>query len=214
MNLPGYKYNPPGIIKFLFNDFTWNTSNDKILLTFDDGPNPETTENILKKLSDHKIKAAFFCIGKNINQNPELAQQIKDEEHLICNHSFNHLMLTKVSDAEIGNEIRLFNETLESTLGIKTKYFRPPYGRLNFRVKNKLKSLGLKTIMWSLITYDFENDFNIVNRSVDKYLRRNSIVVLHDNNKSKDIIEDSIDYIAAKVNENDFRFGEPLECLK
>ena len=123
-------------------------------------------------------------------------------------------MLTKVSDAEIENEIRLFNETLISTLGMKTKYFRPPYGRFNFRVRRKFNSLGLKTVMWSLIAFDFENDFNIVKRSVDKYLRRNSIVVLHDNNKSKDIIEDSIDYIAAKVNDNDFRFGEPLECLK
>ncbi len=212
--MPGYKYNPPGIIKFLFNDFTWNTSNDKVLLTFDDGPNPETTEKILKKLNDNKIKAAFFCVGNNIKQNPDLAKQINDEGHLICNHTFNHLMLTKVSDAEIENEIRLFDETLNSVLGIEIKFIRPPYGKFNFRVKNKLNSLGLKIIMWSLITYDFKNDFSIVKKSVDKYLRSNSIIVLHDSNKSKDIIEDSIDYIVNKVNENDFRFGEPLECLK
>ncbi len=210
----GYKYNPPGIIKFLFSDFTWNTSNDKILLSFDDGPNPGTTEKILQKLNDNKIKAAFFCVGKNIKQNSELAKQIITEGHLICNHTFNHLMLTKVSNAEIENEIKLFNETLDSVLGIESKYFRPPYGRFNFRVRRKLNSLGLKTVMWSLITYDFEGDFSIVKKSVDKYLRSDSIIVLHDSNKSKNILEESIDYIFKKVNENDFRFGEPRECLK
>jgi peptidoglycan-N-acetylglucosamine deacetylase len=214
LSLAGYKYNPPAIVKFLFNDFTWNTSNDKVLLTFDDGPNPGTTENILQKLSDYKIKAAFFCTGNNIKQNPELAKQIKDEGHQICNHTFNHLILTKVSAAEIENEIRLFDDTLNSVLGIETKFFRPPYGRFNFRVRKNLNAINLKTIMWSLITYDFKNDYSIVKKSLDKYLRSNSIIVLHDNNKSKNIIEDSIDYIVEKVNEKDFRFGEPLECLK
>ncbi len=210
----GFKYNPPGIIKFLFSDFIWTSAKDKILLTFDDGPNPGTSEVILKKLNDNKIKAAFFCIGNNIQQNPELAKQIINEGHLICNHSFNHLMITKVSDAEIENEIKLFNEILNSVLGIETKYFRPPFGRFNFRVKIKLNSLGLKTVMWSLLTYDFKNDFNVVKKTIDNYLRSDSIIVLHDNNKPKDIIEESIDYIVAKVNEKDFRFGEPRECLK
>ena len=210
----GYKYNPPGIIKFLFSDFTWNTSNDKILLTYDDGPNPGTTEKILKKLNDNKIKAAFFCVGKNIKQNSELAKQIITEGHLICNHTFNHLILTKVSNAEIENEIKLFNEALNSVLEIETKYFRPPFGRFNFRVKNRLNSLGLKSVMWNLLTYDFKNDFSVVKKSVDKYLRSDSIIVLHDSNKSKNMIEESIDYIVEKVNENDFRIGEPSECLK
>jgi len=214
LSLIGYKYDPPGIIKFLFDDFTWNTSNDKVLLTFDDGPNPGTTVKILKKLDQNKIKAVFFCVGNNIKKNPGLAKEINDKGHLICNHTFNHLMLTKVSDAEIENEIRLFNETLNSVLGIETKFFRPPFGRFNFRVRRKINSLGLNTVIWSLLTFDFQNNISVLKKSVDKYLRSNSIIVLHDSNNSKDIVEDSISYIVEKVNENDFRFGEPLECLK
>ena len=58
-----YLYNPPILLKKVFNDFSWNTNNGKVLLTFDDGPNPGTTEIILKKLSEEKIKALFFCVG-------------------------------------------------------------------------------------------------------------------------------------------------------
>lgn len=214
MSLSRYKYNPPGIIKFFFSDFIWYTANDKVLITFDDGPNPSSTEKILQKLNDNKLKAAFFCVGNNIKQNPELAKQINDEGHLICNHTFNHKMLNKISDSEIDDEINTFNETLNSVIGIETNYFRPPYGRFNFRVKNKLNLIGLKTAMWSLLTYDYKNDFKMVRKSIDKYLSNNSIIVLHDNYKSKDIIEESMDYIVEQVNKKDFRFGEPLECLQ
>ena len=63
-----YLYDPPGILKVMFSGFYWNTNNNKILLTFDDGPNPETTEIILKRLSEEKIKAMFFCVGENIKK--------------------------------------------------------------------------------------------------------------------------------------------------
>ena len=92
-----YRYSPPLIIKKLFKDFYWNTSNGKILLSFDDGPTTELTEVILNILSQNKIKAAFFCLGNNVKNSQSLVNDILTEGHLIGNHTFNHKRLTKIS---------------------------------------------------------------------------------------------------------------------
>jgi hypothetical protein len=68
--------------------------------------------------------------------------------------------------------------------------------------------------MWSLLTYDYKNDINLVKLVASKYMRRNSIIVLHDSLKSKDIIVDSINFIAEQAEKNGFEIGEPAECLK
>ncbi len=67
--------------------------------------------------------------------------------------------------------------------------------------------------MWSLLTYDYKNDISIVKFAVEKYLKQNSIIVLHDSNKSKEIINDSISFIADEVRKKNYQFGEANECL-
>ena len=89
-----YSYNPPDVIKKMFSSFQWKSKTDKVLLTFDDGPIPETTPLILDALSGHKIKAAFFCVGENIQSYPELYRDLIREGHLVCNHTFNHRPIT------------------------------------------------------------------------------------------------------------------------
>ena len=209
-----YLYNPPFVVKKLFPDFYWQTSNNKILLTFDDGPNPSSTELILKMLDDLKIKSLFFCVGSNNKQNPSLTKLILDAGQTIGNHTFNHKILTRIKKAEALEEINSFNTLLESGQNYKTKYFRPPYGKINLSTKILMRESGLKCIMWNLLTYDYQNEFIKVKFVVDKYLQQNSIVVFHDSNKSKDIIEDSIKYIYEKAVKTDYQFGEPEECLK
>ena len=209
-----YKYNPPLIIKKVFSNFVWETSNNKILLTFDDGPNPGTTEIILNELNNHKIKAAFFCVGNNINKYPLLAKDILANGHFIANHTYNHKIITKLPGAFAEVEIKRFNEIVHEILGITPEYFRPPHGRFNFQTQKLMQKFNLKNVMWSLLTYDYKNDLPIVKYSVKKYLKKNSIIVLHDSNKSKDIISDSIKYITEQAALKGFAFGEPKECLK
>ena len=108
-----YRCNPPAVIKTLFNDFKWNSSVDKILVTFDDGPLPGNTEAILKMLDNYKIKAAFFCVGNNILRNPGLAEDLLAEGHLIGNHTFNHKKVTGISGPDLLEEILSFNKLLE-----------------------------------------------------------------------------------------------------
>lgn len=208
-----YLYDSPILLKKIFNDFYWNTNNGKVLLTFDDGPNPLTTELILKKLSDEKIKSLFFCVGENVQKYPELVQLLKNEGHSFGNHTFNHKILKTITDEEKKSQISSVNKIFEEKFNIKLKYFRPPHGKFQLSTSSLLKQHNLKNVMWSLLTYDYKNDLSIVKFAIEKYLKHNSIIVLHDSNKSKNIIADSISLIADEARKRNYQFGEAHECL-
>lgn len=209
-----YFYNPPAVIKLIFNDFIWDSNSDKILLTFDDGPNTGTTEIILNILEKNKISAVFFCVGNNIKKYPSLCKNIISENHLIGNHTFNHKIITELSKEESDKEIDSVTHLLKEEFNYEVKYFRPPHGKFNFKTKKELKDKNLKNIMWSLMTHDYKNDLNLVKFAVRKHLNKNSIIVLHDNIKSKDIIESSIQFILEESERKNFKIGKPAECLK
>lgn len=209
-----YKYKPPTLFKNIFHEFYWDTTNNKILLTFDDGPIPESTEIILSILSKHKIKALFFCVGDNIKKYPALAKSILSEGHTIGNHTFNHKRLKTLSKQEKIYQIKSFNELLDNDYNYKIKYFRPPHGRFQLTTNSLLNKFNLKNVMWSLLTYDYKNNFDLVKFAVTNFMKKDSIIVLHDSIKSKDIIRDSIEYIVEQASDKKFSFGEPSECLR
>ena len=99
--LQKYLYNPPILVKKVFNNFQWDSINEKVLITFDDGPNPNSTELILKELENQKINAVFFCVGENLEKYPSLAKEIISSGHLIANHTQQHRKITTLSNDEI-----------------------------------------------------------------------------------------------------------------
>lgn len=209
-----YFYNPPYVIKSIFSNFIWNTSNNKILLTFDDGPNPGSTEIILNELEKNKIKALFFCVGNNVEKHPELVNNIIESGHSIGSHTYNHQRLTNSTKEESLIEMKLFNELLDEKFNYKVKYFRPPHGKFKLGSSKIISKSGMKCVMWSLLTYDYKNDLALVKSSVRKYIDKNSIIVLHDSFKSKNIIADSINYIIETAGTLGLQIGAPGECLK
>lgn len=209
-----YFYNPPFIIKKFFPHFQWNTSNGKILLTFDDGPAKGSAEVILNELNKNKVKAVFFCVGRNVSNNPELTRLMLNEGHTIANHTFNHKRLTKISYDESVNEIISFNRLMEEKFNYAVKFFRPPYGRFKLNTGKLVETCGLKNVMWSLLTYDYKNDLDLVKFAVEKYIERNSIFVLHDRVKNINIVRESIQIILEAANKKGYEIGEPEECLK
>jgi peptidoglycan-N-acetylglucosamine deacetylase len=209
-----YLYNPPSLFKKIFPSTHWNTSNNKILLTFDDGPLTGNTEKILTELKNSEIKALFFCVGNNVRERIELTNLILSEGHSIGNHTFNHQRITKFKSDDWEKEVVSVSSLLKSEFNYVVKYFRPPYGRFNLKTKCYLSKLGLQNVMWSLMTYDYKNNLDIVKFAINKYLRRNSIIVLHDNKKCQSIILESIKCIINSVKEKGFEFGVPEECLK
>ncbi len=209
-----YLYNPPVVVKKIFNDFQWNTLNKKILLTFDDGPNIETTERILDTLNLFGQKAIFFCVGNNIKNNPSLVDLILSDGHEIGNHTFNHKKIDKLRTFKLHEEIDSVSSILKEKHNYCPKYFRPPYGRFNFLTSKILKEKKLRNVMWSLFTFDYKNDLNVVKFVIKNYLEKDSIVVFHDNLKSKEVIIKALDFLFDEVSKNNFEIGIPAECLK
>ena len=207
-------YTPPKILQKMFPNFMWESKVNKILLTFDDGPNPGTTEMILERLSKYSIKALFFCVGENIKKHPHLIEKIITEGHTVGNHSYSHKNIIFMSKSKIDEQIKLCSNTIQEYCRSSPAYFRPPHGRLNLQTNSFMKKHRLTNVMWSLLTYDYKNDLNIVKLAVQNYITKNSIIVLHDSNKSKDIICASIDFIVEEADKRGFKFGETSECLK
>ena len=153
-------------------------------------------------------------MGNNIKKNRALCDEILSAGHLIGNHTFNHSKLRGLDNNTAAAEIDSFNHLLLDEHGCKVKYFRPPHGQFTLSTKNMLAKRGMKNIMWSLLTHDYKNDLNLVKFAVENYIKNNSIIVLHDSIKSKDIIIDSINLIVETSSRKGYEIGDPAECLK
>jgi peptidoglycan/xylan/chitin deacetylase (PgdA/CDA1 family) len=152
-------------------------------------------------------------VGNNIKNNPALCDEILSAGHLIGNHTFNHRKLGDLDRNSAGAEIDAFNHIMEDGHNYSVKYFRPPHGRFTLSTKKMLAKRGMTNVMWSLLTHDYTNDLNLVKFVVGKYIKKNSIVVLHDSVKSGGIIKDSINIIAESSADKGYEIGEPSECL-
>ncbi|NWG27242.1 MAG: polysaccharide deacetylase family protein [Ignavibacteriaceae bacterium] len=207
-------FTSPKLIPKLFSNFTWKTSNNKILLTFDDGPTEAATLKILTVLNANHLKAVFFCVGNNINNQQALAGKILSDGHTIANHTMNHELLTKMNRKELISDITAFNDLMKDKFNYDVKFFRPPYGIFNLRTNGVLNELKIKCVMWNLLTYDYENNIEKVKYAIDNYLKENSIIVFHDSIKCSDIIEEALNYTIEQAKKKGLKFGEPEECLK
>lgn len=207
-------YTPPKIISTIFNKFIWESSVNKVLLTFDDGPHPETTPLILNLLKERGIKALHFCVGESIKNYPHLFEEMLSCGQVIGNHTMTHKDMRKFTGSDFQNEVVNFNDYVKNEFDYTVKYFRPPFGRFKFNLNSKLCKIEMKNVMWSLLTFDYKNDIKIVKFALANYLRENSIIVLHDSLKSKDIIKETINFILEETNKRCIEIGNPTECLK
>lgn len=207
-------YDPSVVFQPLMPNYFWRTSNDKILVTFDDGPQNGATDIALRSLSEHKISALFFLSGINFDKNLNLAKEILAENHHIGLHMINHNLLLLKTRKAISEEISIQKKTIEEKLGYVPKYFRPPHGVFTPGLNEILSTHHLKNVIWSLLTKDYNNDLKVVKFALEKYLRNNSIVVFHDRLENRNIIKDSINNLIEQTHKKNFTIGDAPECLK
>ena len=136
-----------------------DTSEEKrMYLTFDLGYSNENVISILDTLKECEIPAAFFILDNIVLKNPDLVMRMKNEGHLICNHTKNHKNLCKMSEEEIKeNLLALDSLCLEKTGCDISKYFRFPEGRYNEKSLRVVNELGYKTVFWSFAYADWDN---------------------------------------------------------
>lgn len=149
---------------------------EKLLcLTFDDGPDPESTPVLIDILEKQNVKGLFFCDGRAARKYPDLVDLIVAKGHIIGNHGFNHLDGWRTSTKKYVEDVSKANELIGSL------FFRPPYGRMKIGQYRILKE-KFKIVLWDIMPYDFDNNFG-GERSLHvlkQGIRPGSVIALHD----------------------------------
>lgn len=166
-------------------------SEKKISLTFDDGPHPKYTAEILGALKSHGVKATFFLVGTKAREHPDLAKRIAEEGHEIGAHSFWHRRMLLLSRGEVESEIDFAFEVISEITGQKIELFRPPFGVYGYLLPKILKEKGAKLILWDVNSRDWKTkDSNSISTKVIKRVKGGSILLFHDGKFS----DEDVDY--------------------
>lgn len=168
-----------------------NSTSKEIALTFDDGPH-EMTEKVLDLLKQFNVKATFFCIGKQIENNPELFKRIISEGHLVGNHSYSHSEnFGFFSSQKVLDEITETNKLAQQLSGLEMNFFRPPFGVTNPMIAKAVSKTKHHVIGWNIRSLDtvYENE-NIIFERVKNKIKPGGIILLHDTSqKSVNVLE-------------------------
>ncbi len=153
----------------------------KIALTFDDGPHPRYTPQILEILNEYDIKATFFVIGINAYNYPEALEEITKYGHEIGNHTYTHPHVSCLNSNILKNEVEKCESIIYGQTDYKTKLFRPPEGFIDADVKTILRELDYKVILWDLDTRDWaHNSPNDISEYVINNIESGDIILMHD----------------------------------
>lgn len=163
-------------------NFKQNPSEKTICITFDDGPDPVYTRQILEILEAFNVKASFFLIGKKIANQEALVKQMHNSGHLLGNHSFYHTNTFMMQPKNtIANEIKQTNEAIYTATGRYPLVFRPPFGVTNPRIARAISLLKLHVLGWNVRSLDTKNESpEITLQRIIKKCKPGSVVLLHD----------------------------------
>lgn len=161
------------------------THDKKVALTFDDGPNPVYTPQILEILKKYGIRATFFITGVNLNAYPEIAMETYVSGHTLANHSYKHGHNARLSPQDRWDKsIEFTNRLFEKHLGFRPRLIRPPYGEISDDQVNFIYNKGMHTILWSIDTRDWlrtnEGEFEIIEYAATDNFHEEAIILMHD----------------------------------
>lgn len=198
-------YQFPTWLQRLYRGVVWreNPSSKVVYLTFDDGPIPECTPQLLDILKQYGVKATFFMVAENAERYPELLARVRDEGHVVGNHTYHHMRgykhdtQTYVRDALRGAEV------------LQTTLFRPPHGRMRNNQKKALINQGYTIYLWDVLTHDYNPHYSVdkMLAVVKRYTRNGSILVMHDSLKSKDRMLEALPQIIEWLQSNGYKTG-------
>lgn len=159
-----------------------NTTEKIIAFSFDDGPHPEYTPQVLALLAQYKATASFFVIGKHIHGNENLLTQMIAEGHSIGNHSYSHSFFISFKNVQgFKDELNQTAELIFQVIGKRIKLFRPPYGVTTPSLAKAVKLLDCRIIGWNIRSLDTTHDsVEVITRRVLSQMKPGAIILLHD----------------------------------
>lgn len=154
----------------------------KVALTFDDGPHPVYTLEMLDLLKEKNIKATFFLLGEQVEKYPDIVKRMNDEGHLIGNHSYKHEQLSKLSSIQACSQVNRTNELIYAITGKNPEYLRPPFGDWKDRLDCEVNMIE---VLWDVDTLDWssQNKDKVVSK-VMKNVEEGDIILMHDSYES------------------------------
>ena len=170
-----------------------------VYLTFDDGPIPEVTPQVLAILAKYKVKATFFMVGENIDKHPEVFEQVVKAGHSIGNHTYNHLKGWKTPYTMYMENTDRCADRIQNT-----DLFRPPYGKATLRQRIALHKMGYRLIYWDILTRDYDKNVTPEQMlaNIKKNTRPGSIINFHDSLKSNErmltVLPQAIEWLQAQ----------------
>lgn len=178
----------------------------QVALTFDDGPDARSTPALLDALRQHDVEAAFFVIGQKVEFEPQLANRILREGHLLENHSFAHSYATNFyPTAKLTADLSRAQQTIEKHTGTTPIFFRPPVGLSNPNVFRAAHALRLKVIGWTIRSLDtrLTDPVQIVRR-IERGLKPGAVILLHDGNIPAERLVVTVKLLLTKLREHGY----------
>lgn len=194
----------PWLVKKLFPGRIWQVpATEKVIyLTFDDGPHERITPKVLDLLSKYDAKATFFCIGDRVEKHAQIFSSIKEQGHTVGNHTYYHVNGWKSDVEDYVDDVLKADGLIRSTL------FRPPYGRLTGSQFQRLKQLGYQTVMWSVLSGDYDSRLSAQQcaRRVKDGIMPGAIILFHDSEKAEKNMIFALESLLDFGSENGFSF--------
>lgn len=177
-------------------------------LTFDDGPCPQTTPDLLALLKAKNIKATFFFTGENAQKHPDLVKLTAEQGHQVGNHSFDHKFSLFESMQAFSEGIDITNNIIEKHTGKKPDVYRPPFGVIDDERSRVVKEKNLKLVYWGAMAEDWNNIGDVeVTRRIMSQLNPGTIIVLHELEITKAQCLTATGNIIEKAVQKGFRFS-------
>jgi len=176
---------------------------NKVYLTFDDGPVPEVTPAILDILRQNDIKATFFCVGDNVSKHPAIYRQILTDGHATGNHTYNHIK-------GLGSKTKHYLDNVEQAARyIQSDLFRPPYGMMKQTQFLALRK-KYRIILWDVISCDYDASLSpqqcIAN--VMDFVRDGSIITFHDSQKARNNVLEALPRVIQQLKQRGYSFDK------
>lgn len=195
---------------------TWQAATDEqvVALTFDDGPDPRYTPDILKILERHDAPATFFMQGLHVENYPGLARTVADAGHDIGNHTFYHRNLSTASADKTRDELERTHHAIRRITGVDVSLFRPPWGHLSGAASMIAAAMGYRIVIWSdHLDSKATGRSNV--RKIGRHAKPGSIVLAHDGGTLPNgTVVDALPGIISKLRDRGFRLATVSELLE
>lgn len=202
---------PPSVLKKILKGCLWEGTPDSgtLALTFDDGPDPDVTPQILDVLDEIGGRGTFFMQGEKVKNQSRLAGKVYERGHTIGNHSMSHRSMFMMKREEVEREIDESQKMLSDATGTESVWFRPPYGLFDFTCADVVRKKGLSMVLWTVSSGDYSKASpEHIFKTVEPFIRPGTIQVFHDTmNGGGRSLKDIIKKIGIIAHQKNIRLG-------